>query len=320
MSGRVEGERMEDLASVAFLGPLCAFFSSVTWAVGSAGYSKISRQYSPFAVNFTRALIALPLFVLSAFIVSGGLVEGIANYSKVRWSHWGWFTLSMFSSYGLGDTLFLWSTRSLGVPGALAIGSCFPIWTVLAGYLVYHEDVSLIKLLGLGISVFGAIVVILNGPQGLKNSRDPVSQQEFPWGGFLLAVATSFMWATNSFSVARGGADLIAPVGNTVRMIMALVLSAGFSRIFVPGTSLVLPHGQVLKSWWIFVLEAFGGSYLYMFGLAHSSLAVGSTLSSLAPVISVPVAILLGLERFSKLRTLGVVIVAFGIWLLVGPF
>ena len=259
---------MDSGLSPSVLGPLCAFSSAATWAVGSAGYSRLTKEYSAFAVNFARALVALPLFILASFIVSGGFWEGIASFQAVRTSHWGWFTLSMIASYGLGDTLFLWSTQSLGVPGALAIGSCYPIWTVLAGYLFSHELISASQGLGLFITIFGIIIVVLNGPK----TDDLGVKKGFPVAGVLLAVATSLAWATNSFATARGGVDLPAPVGAAVRMIMALILSAGFARVFAPKASILLPKRQMLSSMWLFVFEAFGGSYFYVYGLTHSPL------------------------------------------------
>lgn len=292
------------------LGPLCAFGSSVTWAVGSSAYSRLSQKYSPFAVNFARALIALPLFIVAAFIVAGGWSEGLAHFQTLRLEHWGWFTLSMTASYGLGDTLFLWSTRSLGVPGALAIASCYPLWTLACGYFFTGQVPSWTQIVGIGVTLAGIVTVILNGPKTDHASR------KISVVGVLLAIATSIAWATNSFATSRGGADLLAPVGNTIRMIMALVLSASFGRFFSPKTPIFLPERQYINSLWLFVLEAFIGSYFYMYGLSHTPLTLGTVLVSLAPVISVPVALVLKLEKFSLFRTLGVMMVVFGVWLL----
>lgn len=302
--------------TIAFLGPLCALGSSFTWAVGSAGYSQLSKNNSAFAVNFMRALIAFPLFILASFIVAGGISPGIESFQTVRASHWGWFTLSMVASFGLGDSLFLLSTRSLGVPGALAIASCYPIWTVMAGHFSGCDPVSLSQIFGLLVAVSGIVVVILNAPK----REDSSGQAEFSWKGVFLALATSFAWATNGFAVSRGGADLVPPVGNTIRMLLALVLSAGFGRLLAPRSPILLPRKEVVRFGWLFILEAFGGSYLYMYGLSHSPLALGSTLASLAPVISVPAAWLFGLEKFSLYRTLGVCLVVLGICFLVGAF
>ncbi len=309
---------MEDWLNPAALGPLCALSSSITWAIGSAGYSRLTQQYSAFAVNFARALVALPLFILVSFLISGGFWEGIASYQTVRASHWAWFALSMTASLGLGDTLFLWSTRSLGVPGALAIGSCFPLWTVLAGYLFSHQSISTTQGLGMLVTLCGVIIVVLNGPKSGSISIE--SKKVFPLTGFLLAIATSIAWATNSFTTARGGVDISTPVGATIRMIMALILSAGFGRLIAPQSSILLPKRQMVHSLWLFVLEAFAGSFFYVYGMSHSPLVLGSTLASLSPVLSVPAAFILGLEKFSILRTLGVILAVVGVWLLLGAF
>ncbi len=298
-----------------WMGPLCAVSAAATWAIGSTGYSRLTKDYSVFSINFVRALIALPLFVLVTFLTSGGFSNGIVSFQNVRASHWGWFTLSMVSSYGVGDSCFFLSSQSLGVPGALAIASSYPIWTVLAGYWFGHESISLGQGLGLLMTVIGIIAVILNGPQP-KGGGPLLPQSRFSWVGVGLALLTSIAWAVNGFAVSRGGVDLPPSVGNTVRMILALFLSGCIGKIFAPQRGLLLPSQVISKYGWIFVLEAFFGSFLYLYGLSHSPLVLGSTLSSLAPVISVPVAWILGFEKFSLFRSLGVVCVVLGVFFL----
>lgn len=303
-------------------GPVCALGASLTWAIGSSTYAKLSRTYSAFAINFTRALVAFPLFLVTVFIMAGGWDGGLSALQEVRTSHWGWFTLSMTASYGLGDVVFLWSTRHLGVPSSLAIASCYPIWTTALGYFYEHEKLSFSKGVGLLIALTGIVLVILNGPEKIRESKEASNEsrgEKTIWKGVLLAILTSIAWATNSFSTGQGGADLPAPVGNTVRMGVALILTAVFARIFESRTtSLLLPWKTFKESLLVLVFEAFGGSFFYIYGLSHSNLALGSTLASLAPVISVPIALILRTERFSIVRTLGVLVVVFGVWLLVG--
>lgn len=325
------------------LGPISAFCSAFVWAIGSAGYSRLAKDNSAFAINFTRALVALPMFIVAAFIVSGGWLEGLLNYRNLQMSQVGWLSLSMLASYGLGDVLFLWSVHSLGLPGALAIASCFPVWTVLFGYLFSNETVLNIQFLGLFVTIVGVIFIVLNGPHADKNASIkvlpashvndfylPVNQptligkpatkekSRFSFKGLLLAFGASVCWAMNSFATARGGVGVNPHVGNTIRMSAALILTAGFGRILMPKKSIFLPKKQLLGSLWLFCFEAFGGGFFYFYGMAHSSLVLGSTLASLAPAISVPVALLWGFEKFSLIRTFGVGIVVLGIFLLVG--
>ena len=301
----------------AFLGPLCALLSSVTWAIGSARYSLLSRSHSAFAVNFARGLFALPLFAAMAFVETGSWSGGLSAFAALRAPHLGWFALSMVASYGLGDVLFLSSTRILGIPTALAIASSYPLWTAGAARFFRGEQLAPLQGLGLALAVLGVILVILNSP-GLRGTEGALKAPALLRKGLALAFLTSIMWALNSFSVSQGGRELSVPVSNTVRMAFALVLSAGFGRIFMPEAPVLLPRKVMISSLSIFALEAFGGSYFYMYGLTHSPLAVGATLSSLAPVMAVPVSLVLGLEKFSIYRTLAICIVAVGVSFLLG--
>ncbi|MCM2277084.1 MAG: DMT family transporter [Oligoflexia bacterium] len=293
------------------LGPICAFLSSLTWAVGSAGYSQLARRHSAFAVNFSRALVALPLFVLAVFVGAGGWTPGLESFGELRLSHVSWLSLSMFASYGFGDVLFLWSTRHLGVPGALAIASSYPLWTAGAAFLFGGESLGAARLIGILTCVGGVCLVILGGARERGRVVEAVL-----WKGVALALLTSVFWATNSYAVAHAGQDLSSAVGNVVRMVIAMLISSVTGRLLQPHAPIRLPTPELRRWLWLFALEAFGGSYFFMYGLSHSPLAVAATLSSLAPVISVPVAWMLGLERFSLPRTIGVCLVVTGIWVL----
>lgn len=311
------------MVSAAFLGPLAAFLSSVTWAIGTSGYSKLSRSYSPFAVNFTRALIGLPFFFVLTFIVAGGLEEGVEAFSKLGLRHLGWFSLSMVASYGLGDVLFLWSTRSLGVPGALAIASGYPIFAALADVIVLGNAVTLRQVAGLLVTVAGMITVILNVPRPavpVRKTQDvvPESRLSRRGVGVALALATCFFWALNSFCLAQGGTDVSSPVANTLRMILAMGISMSFGSVLARGMAPVLPLKEIRTWAWLFAVEACAGAWFFMYGLANSPLVIGVTLSSLAPVLAVPIAVFAGLERLSFPRTAGVTLVVLGLWLLVG--
>jgi len=65
------------------------------------------------------------------------------------------------------------------------------------------------------------------------------------------------------------------------------------------------------------LLEAFVGSSLFVYGLAHTDLAVGATLSSLAPLLSVPFALFYGEERWSPPRFAAVTATVAGVIILI---
>jgi drug/metabolite transporter (DMT)-like permease len=321
-------------APLTFWGPVFALLSSVTWAVGSTEYAKLSRTHSGFAVNFSRAFTALPIFLVTALMASMlshsaggyGLAGAFADFRELRPSHLRWFTISILSSYAMGDVCLYWSARRLGIPVALTIASTYPLLTTSWGILVHGERLSWIQFSGLLITLIGVSSVILLAPREVAISDTNTTLDAGSGGGgkrdrmvgVAFAVATSVLWAINSYAVRIGGQTVSAAVGNTVRMALALVFCFAVGRILEPKARIMLPWVDYRRKMWVFVVESFGGSYFFMYGLSHSSLAVGSTLVSLAPVISVPFAWSLGMEKFSLGRTLGVLAAVTGLWLLLG--
>ena len=295
-----------------WLGPLCAFLSSCTWALGSGTYSQLSERNSAFSINFTRAAIALPIFLLAAL-----LVHGPSSAALIETRHWGWLTLSMLASYGLADVIFLAATRDLGVPGALSVASLYPVWTVLLGVLRGEKLLALTQYLGLGITLVGVIYTVLSGS---KVRTQPRPGESATRRGVVFASLTSMLWAINSFAVAQGAADLPVYWVNVIRMVLALTLCGAMGwwttgRLQSRWRPWLRGH-ELLPKLWVFPLEAFGGSLFFAYGLAHSPLVLASTLSSLAPVLSVPLAWTMGTEKVSLPRALGVLTVTGGLYLL----
>ncbi len=299
---------------MSILGPICAFGSSITWALGSNGYAYLTKRYSAFSVNLTRTFFALPLFIVVTWFASGGLQGWNENFSQIHWSHIGWYSLSMFASYGFGDALFYWSAQHLPISSALAIASCYPLWTTLIGKIFLNEEIPLYKDFGVLLTVVGLIVVILNG-----NELDSKQKRLKPsLRGVVLAFAASLMWMLNSFSVAQGTRGIDVLTGNVVRMSIGMVFCIVLTLLVSRKSGKILLPVHEVKSWsWLFFLEGFGGSLLFTYGLSHSPLAVGTTLAALAPVIAPPVAWVIGYEKPSLWRSVGVVLVVLGVCLLV---
>ena len=318
-------------------GPLAAFASSFTWALGVSYYSVLGERVAPSAINTARALITLPLFFIGAILVSGGWSGAMLALGGVGPDRLLWLLISVFSSYAFGDALFFLSTRGLGPAGALAIASTYPLWAALSAFFFRGEALSLVSMLGLILIVAGTVMVILAAGDRLPASEElmGVSVDMAPARaksvkatglerkdvGFLLAIAASLCWSMNAYTVARGGDGISVFVGNTYRMLMAgicaPIIGWIMGRFAYPGRSLGIARKDLRFLLIPIVIEGFVGAIFFFYGLTHSPLAWAAALSALAPVIVVPIAVLLGREKFSWPRTIGVIGVCAGICALV---
>jgi drug/metabolite transporter (DMT)-like permease len=271
------------------------------------------------AVNFMRASLSFPFFLVAALAMGpeGGL-------GQVTTARAGWLLLSVVGSYVVGDALFLSGATLLGVPVALAIASTYPLWSALAGWLFLGQSVGPAGLAGVVLVVAGvATVVRYRGADPEERERAGSAEAAYRHApghvtGVLLAGATSLFWALNTFAIARGGADLPVAGVNTFRMGFAVALMP-LGRLLLKGrgATLLVPLRDMRRVWPVFLLESVGGTALFVVGLTHAPLAVAAALTSLAPVLSVPFAVLIGKERIGGRVLLGIVVVTAGIVLLV---
>lgn len=296
------------------LGNLASLLSALTWALGSTAYARASHRHTAFSINLTRAFAAAPLFLLCALLFGDW-----SSFSGLWSSTALWLSLSVFSSYGVGDLVFLAAAKRIGVPGALAVGSIFPVWNSLLGTYLKKEVLSGHQVIGLILTLFFLVIVILSSADRPRNSKRTRSERDRTVIGVCLAVLTSVFWATNSFCIAQAGGRLDPWVTNTFRMGMAIVMAWTFGTLATRRVVRPLPWTEVRSVLPVYVFEAFGGSALYVYGLSHTSMALGATLSSLAPVLAVPIAWVTRSEKVSWLKLLGVCGVVFGVWLLLQP-
>jgi uncharacterized membrane protein len=295
------------------IGALAALTSAAIWAYGSTRYALHSRVLGSARVNLARASTVLPVFfVMTAVLTRGRVFEGIDG------AHTWWLALSVLCAYACADNIFFAAARRVGITTALAIASTYPLWATLAGALWHHERLGWAHAGGALLCVSGVIALIVLAPRAAHEVPHAGSDAEASRTGILFAIITSVMWAGNSFATKMGGTGLVTVQANFVRFLCAWPILAV--------TSLVVPrptrdHAEARHAYLALIpvslLEAGLGSSLFVYGLAHSDLAVGATLSSLAPLMSVPFALLYGEERWSLSRFVAVLVTVAGVAVLV---
>ena len=293
-----------------WLGAAAALTSSFTWALGITAYSKLAESHPPFVINLTRGLVGFPFFLIAA------LIWGWSSFGALTGGDYFWLFVAQISSYGVGDACFMYSAMWMGVPGALAIGSIYPMWSALVGVFFHGEVLSSIGWTGLVLCIGGTVLVILSGA---KARRDGAAAQ-FPklWWGVAGAILTSLFWSLNTVAISKTNPDVSSFTVNAFRSLFAIALCGALAKIFYPKASLLLSRKSYQRFGGIILLEVFVGSTVFLYGLSHAPLAVASALSALAPVIAAPIAWARGSERFQWSKCVGIVAVVAGIVLLVG--
>lgn len=309
------------------LGALAALTSSFTWALGATAYAALSERYAPYRVHFGRAIVALPSFALVFLLFESKKFGGAgAALEAMHAGNYLWLAGSILATYALGDIFFLLSLNRIGISGALALASTYPVWSALTGWFFQGEPLRPFQVAGLGSVVIGVVGVILLGRRDRVRSLKRVSTRgddshytdSHYTTGVVLGLLTGVFWALNTFTLARGAHPDLPALSNAVRMLVAIVLCPLFGWFVFrsPLGSPLMSRKDFRKYGFILWIEAFGGSLCFVYGMSHAKLAVASALSSLAPVIAYTLACLLGRERLTWARAVSVLLVVAGTWLL----
>lgn len=295
------------------LGALAALASAAIWAFGSTRYALGSRTVGSARVNLTRASTVLPVFALVTLWTTRG--HPLHDVTAARAA---WLALSVFCAYAFADNVFFASARRVGVTTAMAIASSYPLWAAIAGTLWRGERFGLVRAAGTLLCVGGVIALIVLAPQAADEHEHAASTKREAQLGIALALVTSVLWAGNSVSTKLGATGLPAWQANLVRFLCAWpVLAATTAVTRRPSRDAAAARKVYRALIPVSLAEACVGSSLFVYGLAHTDLAVGATLSSLAPLMSVPFALLYREERWSAPRFFAVAATVAGVVVLV---
>lgn len=279
-------------------GAIAAILSSALWAFGSTRYALGSRTIGSARVNLTRATVVLPVYALATLVSTRGHVfAGIGGRAAV------WLAASVLCSYAFADNVFFAAARRVGVTTALAIASSYPLIAALVGALFGKERFGLLRAGGTSLCVGGVIALIVLAPQAADEHEHQQSSAKEARQGILLALLTSLLWAGNTVATKHGGAGLDPWQANLARFLCAWPILAVTSALTKPASDdRAATRGAYLMLIPVSLAEACVGSTLFVYGLTHTDLATGATLSSLAPLISVPFALFYREERWSAKR------------------
>lgn len=296
--------------SQQLLGALAAFATSVTWAFASARYAEASRGASGVRVNLVRAIVA-------SLVWSGALLalQGIAPLRQVSLGQALFLAGSIACSYAVGDNIFFAAARRIGISAALAIATIYPLWAALYGVLFRAEPFGLQRALGLACCLAGIAALLA---QSRQTSAASAGTPKAGLVGVALALVTSLFWAGNAVCLKLGGEGLSLYVVNALRFCVGMLLLAVQLPLEKRSPNAAPPSLRALAlALWLPLLADTGlGSICYTYGITHTDLALGATLSSLSPLVALPIAAAYGSEPITLAKVLAVVVTVGGIVLL----
>ncbi|WEU39986.1 MAG: DMT family transporter [Candidatus Odinarchaeum yellowstonii] len=287
------------------IGELFALMAALSWAIGAifdrVGLTKIP----PLTANTMRSI---PAAVFTLIITI--LIEGLNPLTNVTFTDIIYIIAGTTLALVIGDYFFLLSLRKLGVSKTMPIVSIYPIFALIGSALFLNESITLFIGVGVAATITGVFFISRS-----RNVEQSDSNSKFL---LIIPVIAALMWG---FSQVFFGLALL----NTPPLTMTTIRLIYFSALLV---TLNLTVGdryfyRKYNSHWGrmstiggFLSLALGGLFLIL-GLSYAGVAKTSPLTSVTPMFSTILAVLLLKEKLELNTCIGTALIIVGIILII---
>jgi drug/metabolite transporter, DME family len=299
-------------------GEVVALLSALLWAFASVVMGWGVKRLHIIPLNLVRCIVSTAFF-WSLLPFFGGL-RAIAAIPTEQWL---WLFLSVIMLLIVGDLLYFRSLDMAGVSWTMPVASVNPLWAVLLAALFIDEPLSWSLLAGTLLVIAGLVLVSRSTNNG--SSIDQRRQRI----GLLLALLASVAWAAGQVILKPAAAGLDSVVVNSVRQPIAALMMLGLGLTGgrwpghyehpAPVTRGTLRGLREIdwRSWLAIVIASLVGTGLgsLLFVLSIQMIGAGRTavLTSTAPLMAIPMAVLWLHERPGRWTLFGALLATAGI-------
>lgn len=293
------------------LGEAAGLTTSLMWTMGSIFFAVAVKKIGAFNVNSLRIMLASVLLCLVHFISLGTVIPD-ANPKQ-------FFFMSLSAVIGLvlGDIAYFSTLDFLGPRRAVLMLSTAPIFSVISGYLILDEKLSAAGLLGIGVTMTGLAIVLLE--QEHKTGEAPLAPKAKKFGiiaGLIASMSQGLGLVISKIGMVRSsgpdGKELNPLSATLIRMVSAAVviwliaIILGRAREAISSLQIKNVRKSLLGGT---ICGPFLGIWLSMIAVAHTDAGIAATLMSLMPVMVIPILYILYRQKTS-LRSIGGALVA----------
>lgn len=291
------------------MGELAALLTAFCWAGSSLMFTASSRVIGALNTNRFRLIFAVFLLTVVHFFVYGSFLPLQAGTQR-----WFWLGLSGVVGLILGDAFLFQAFILVGTRIATLIMASVPVISTMIAWIFLGEVLSIVKIVGITITIGGITLVILEQSNG---SHVPKDQRSFALGilaGFGGAIGQSVGLVLAKRGMAGEYSALSAVV---IRMVVAMAV-LWLITLFTGQLGSVLKNVYQNRRALTYIaggsiIGPVTGVWLSLVSIQATFVGVASTLMSLTPVVLLPIARWGYKENLSSRAVLGTLISMLGV-------
>ncbi|KUO70842.1 MAG: hypothetical protein APF77_14335 [Clostridia bacterium BRH_c25] len=293
----------------AHLGEVAALTTAICWTFTAVCFESAGKKVGSLAVNLIRLIIAFVLLGTFTFFTRGMFLPIDATGAN-----WLWLLISGMIGFVIGDLFLFQAFVVIGSRISMLIMSVVPPITAITGYFLMGERITLLSAVGMFITISGITLVILSRSTDDKKIRlsHPVKGLTYAFIGALgqalgLVFSKLGMGSYNPFAATQ-----IRVIAAIIGFVIVITVSKNWGKL-----GAAIKDQRAMK---FISLGSFFGPFLgvsfSLIAVQHTTTGIVSTITSISPILIIPVSILMFKEKVLKKEILGAFITIAGVAML----
>jgi drug/metabolite transporter, DME family len=209
------------------IGELAALGAAISWAIAPIMYRSALANCKPVSANIVRCATNAAVLVAVLLVAGlGGLLVGLPSWVIAL------TVISGVIGLGVGDTLYMYGLKALGVSRAVPLASSYPLFSFLWSILLLGQPISITALSGAALILLGIYLLTRPKTEEAKVTRSAILV------GIAASIATALVW---SFSITLMDAAVMAAhvtsIGENYAIVTVRIASLGL--LFLAASPLI---------------------------------------------------------------------------------
>jgi len=280
-----------------FLGVAASLGAALCWTATAALLKVGSSKYQPITANALRAVAGAVGSIL--LVLFAGEVNVFLN------PDWRAFALAFLAGLVgivIGDTLYIYALKSVGVARAMPVANTYPLFSTVGAFLFLGEEITPQVIVGALLIILGLWLI---SPKGERKSS-------FTAKNFFLTLSCAPIWGAGILLLSYALSYYSVLALNAVRLPLIAVVLIGFafSRGYNP---IKMDRRSLLVLSLAGILRLSIGNTLFLLGIDSIGVARAVPLSSTSPIFSTIVGSVFLREKVTLKVYLSALLVVLGI-------
>ncbi|MDF2882357.1 MAG: hypothetical protein K0R54_2914 [Clostridiaceae bacterium] len=291
------------------LGVTAALSSALCWTITAVAFESAGKKVGSLCVNILRIFIAFILLSVFNFFT-----RGIALPTDASFSTWMWLLLSGLIGFVIGDLFLFQAYVEIGSRISQLVMSIVPPITAVTGYIIMGEKITLLGFAGMMITISGIAMVILTKGEDDNKITFSHSLRGIIFA-FIGALGQAFGLVFSKFGMGSYNPFAATQIRIVAAMIgFTIVISAtkNWGKVFMGIKDMKAMRNITIGS----IFGPFVGVSMSLLAVQHAPTAIVSTITSITPILLIPVSIIIFKEKVISREVFGSIITLFGIAIL----